>query len=119
MFRDGMSQMDAMNSDGLRNSAVGRHALRVGLLEVGGVEVAAGVRVKVGREEAKAMDKGGVKETQAIMATARQLSKDGAWDLVVAVDGSSEGEGDVGSGCRTHSGKDHMLSRWGGSRRPS
>eukprot|EP00966_Prymnesium_polylepis_P092060 2131264-Prymnesium_polylepis.1 len=54
-------------------------------------------RVKVGREEAKAMDnriKEGMKATQAIMATARQLSKDAAWELVVAVDGSSEGEGD-------------------------
>ena len=87
MFRDGMSQMDAVNSDRLRDSAVGRHALRVGPLEVGGVEVAAGVRVKVGREEAKAMDKGGVKATQAIMATARQLSKGRAWELVVASGG--------------------------------
>eukprot|EP00966_Prymnesium_polylepis_P150644 3479827-Prymnesium_polylepis.1 len=75
MFRDGMSQMDAMNSDRLRDSAVGRDALRVGPLE------RRAVRVKVGREEAKAMDKEGVTATQAIMATARQLSKGRAWEL--------------------------------------
>eukprot|EP00966_Prymnesium_polylepis_P208317 4825662-Prymnesium_polylepis.1 len=51
------------------------------------------------------------------MATARQLSKDGAWDLVVAEDGSSEGDGDGKRVSHMHSGKGHVLNRWSGSRR--
>eukprot|EP00966_Prymnesium_polylepis_P255630 5906173-Prymnesium_polylepis.1 len=65
------------------------------------------------------MDKGGVKATQAIMAKRRGSCRRTGRGIWWRRWTDPAREKVMGSGWRTHSGKGHMLSRWGGSRRSS
>ena len=83
-------------SDAMRENGVGKMLIRVDLLEdAEGVEMATGIRVRVGADERRAMNDTGLAATKEMGRAMLEVEADNLeFDIIAAVDGSCEGEGD-------------------------
>ena len=91
----GCRQGTEFGDGAMRNDDIGRLMIRVDLLEDSeGVQVQGGVRVRMDKHEISAMNKG-LASTKAMGKVMMEIAADNmAFDIIAAVDGSREGEGD-------------------------